>query len=286
MTGINRDKPVLGENLTGRKNKHKYEGSILKMRTEHASPVNYFLPVGDQEIEMNALIGHEIHMLFTGQIHCIACGKITKTSFSQGFCYSCLQTAPEASESIIRPELSKAEFDIARDLDWARKHDLIDHVVYLAVTSELKVGVTRHHQLPTRWIDQGASYAIRLAKTPNRHIAGIIEVFLKKYFADRTNWQEMLKTDGKTDINLPEEKKKALELLPPELQKYSCIDHEIVSIHYPLAEPPQKIKSVIFDKTPEIEGILKGIKGQYLVFNENRVLNIRKHNGYFLKIQY
>jgi hypothetical protein len=262
-----------------------YEGNILKMRTELAKPVNYFLPVGKQEIKMNELIGKEISMHFTGQINCISCGKITKTSFNQGFCYNCLQTAPEASESVVRPELSKSQFGIARDMEWAEKHDLIEHIVYLAVASELKVGVTRHHQIPTRWIDQGASFAIQLAKTPNRHIAGIIEIFLKKHFTDRTNWQAMLKGDGNTDINLLEEKKNAFQLLPAELQKYYCDDDEITSIEYPLSDLPEKVKSIGFDKTPDIEGILKGIKGQYLVFENNTVLNIRKHNGYFIQFK-
>jgi len=264
----------------------EYQGNILKMRTEHSVPVNYFLPVGEKEIRMNVLIDKEVKMHFTGQINCIACGKVTKTSFNQGFCYNCLQTAPEAGESVVRPELSKAEFGIARDMDWARQHDLIEHIVYFAVASELKVGVTRHHQIPTRWIDQGASYAIRLAKTPNRHIAGVIEIFLKRYFTDRTNWQAMLKSSGNSTINLPEEKKNALQLLPSELQKYYCNDDEVVTIEYPLKEPPEKVKSISFDKTPVIEGILQGIKGQYLVFNKNRALNIRKHNGYYLRIDY
>jgi hypothetical protein len=262
----------------------QYQGNILKMRTELTKPVKYFLPVGKQEIKMNELIGKEISLHFTGQINCISCGKITKTSFNQGFCYNCLQTAPESSESVVRPELSKSQFGIARDLEWAEKHDLIEHIVYLAVASELKVGVTRHHQIPTRWIDQGASYAIQLAKTPNRHIAGIIEIFLKKHFTDRTNWRAMLKSDGNSEIDPREEKKNALQLLPAELQKYYSNDDKITAIEYPLSDFPKKVKSLGFDKTPDIEGILKGIKGQYLVFENNNVLNIRKHNGYFIEL--
>ncbi|MBT6767188.1 MAG: DUF2797 domain-containing protein, partial [Prolixibacteraceae bacterium] len=118
----------------------QYEGNIQKMRTEIANPVGYFLPIGENEIEMNSLIGNKIQMNFSGQINCISCGKRTKTSFHQGFCYNCLQTAPEASESIIRPELSKSHLGIARDIEWAKKHDLVDHIVYLAVSSEVKVG--------------------------------------------------------------------------------------------------------------------------------------------------
>ena len=261
------------------------EGNILKMRTELATPVNYFLRVSENEIFMNDLIGGKISMNFTGQINCISCGKQTKKSFSQGFCYNCLQTAPEANESIIRPELSKAHLGIARDMEWAKKHDLVNHIVYLAVSSEVKVGVTRHHQIPTRWIDQGASSAIKLATTPNRHIAGIIEVFLKKHYTDKTNWRAMLKNEIAQNVNLLEEKQKVHDMLPGELRKYFEPNNEITEINYPAISFPQNIKSIGFDKIPTIEGILKGIKGQYLIFQDDSVLNIRKHNGYFLQIQ-
>ena len=260
------------------------EGNIYKMRTELANPVKYFLPIGEEEIEMNTLIGKEIKMVFTGQINCISCGKRTKTSFNQGFCYNCLQTAPEASESIIRPELSKSQFGISRDMEWAKKHDLIDHIVYLAVSSAVKVGVTRIHQIPTRWIDQGASSAIQLAVTPNRHIAGVIEVFLKKYFTDKTNWRAMLRNDVAQNISLETEKQKAAQYLPAELRKYIAPDDKITAIEYPVQQFPVKVKSVGFDKISVIEGVLKGIKGQYLLFENDTVLNIRKHNGYYLQI--
>jgi len=261
------------------------EGNILKMRAEHATPVNYFLPVGNSEIEMNSIIGREISLNFTGQINCISCGKQTKTSFGQGFCYNCLQTAPEASESVVRPELSKAHLGIARDMEWAVKHDLIDHHVYLAVSGDIKVGVTRHHQIPTRWIDQGASAAIKLATTPNRHIAGIIEVFLKKYYTDKTDWRAMLKNEIAQQINLLDEKQKVYKLLPSELKKYFDPGNDITEIEYPVISYPKNIKSIGFDKTPKIEGVLTGIKGQYLIFQDDSVLNIRKHNGYFLQIK-
>ena len=262
----------------------QHEGNINKMQTELANPVKYFLPIGENEIEMNKLIGKEIKMNFAGQINCIKCGKRTKTSFHQGFCFNCLQTAPEASESVIRPELSKSQFGIARDLEWAKKHDLADHIVYLAVSSEIKVGVTRISQIPTRWIDQGASYAIKLATTPNRHIAGVMEVFLKKYYTNKTKWRAMLKNEVTENINLQEEKQKVIQLLPAELRKYIDLDNEIIIIEYPVQQFPQKIKSIGFDKMPTIEGVLQGIKGQYLLFENDLVLNIRKHNGYFLEI--
>lgn len=260
------------------------EGNILKMRAEYAAPVNYFLPVGSSEINMNNLLGKEISLTFTGQINCISCGKQTKTSFGQGFCYNCLQTAPEASESVVRPELSKAHLGIARDMDWAIKHDLINHHVYLAVSGDVKVGVTRFHQVPTRWIDQGASSAIKIATVPNRHIAGVIEVFLKKYFTDKTDWRVMLKNEISENTSLTDQKQKVYQLLPAELKKYFEPDDQITQIEYPVLEYPLKLNSLSFDKQPLISGILKGIKGQYLIFDHGNVLNIRKHNGYFIEI--
>ncbi len=259
-------------------------GNINKMRSEFADPVQYFLQVGEKELPMNELIGKNIQLEFTGQINCIVCGKRTKTSFGQGFCYNCLQTAPEASETVMRPELSKAHLGIARDMDWAREHDLIDHYVYLAVSGELKVGVTRHHQVPTRWIDQGATQAIILACTPNRHISGVIEVYLKNFFSDKTNWRSMLQNKTILPVELVQEKEKAFQLLPAELKQYLHSDNKIWEINYPVISFPEKVTSVSFDKDPVISGILNGIKGQYLIFSDGRVLNIRKHNGYFLNI--
>ena len=254
------------------------------MRTELANPINYYLPVGEEELNMNELLGKKLLMRYSGQINCISCGKQTKRSFNQGFCYNCLQTAPEASESIVRPELSKAHLGIARNIEWAEKYDLIEHVVYLAASSEIKVGVTRHHQIPTRWIDQGASYAVKLAKTPNRHIAGVIEVFLKKHYTDRTNWQAMLKNISVEGVDILEEKKKSETLLPRGLRKYIDPDNRVTYLEYPVEVYPEKITSCGFDKQPEIEGMLSGIKGQYLIFDNCSVLNVRKHNGYFVEI--
>ncbi len=254
------------------------------MRTEFTNPVSYFLPVGSREVPLNELIGKEISLHFSGKINCISCGKKTKKSFSQGFCYPCFKSAPEADESAIRPELSKAHLGIARDMEWARNHDLVEHYVYLALSGGLKVGVTRHHQIPVRWIDQGASCAIKVAKSPNRHIAGVIEVWFKRYFADKTNWQAMLKNQVTEQVDLRKEKEKAINLLPVELRQYMIDDNDITCINYPVMQFPVKIRSLSFDNNPKIKNVLAGIKGQYLLFDNGEVLNIRKHNGYCIEL--
>ncbi len=260
------------------------EGVISKMKSQYKNPVQYHLPMGDELIDMNKLIGKEIEFEFSGEIHCIACGKITKKSFAQGYCYPCFVSVPETSECILRPELCRAHEGVSRDMQWSENHCLQNHYVYLAVSSGLKVGVTRSTQVPTRWIDQGAWKAIKLAKTPNRYLAGAIEVALKEYMSDKTSWQKMLKNDIAQDIDLEDEKQKAWELLDEELQQYIVDDDKVLEIDYPVAVYPPKVKSLNFDKNLIIKGKLVGIKGQYLIFEDNSVLNIRRHTGYKVKL--
>ena len=261
-------------------------GSLLKMSTELNKPVDYFLTLGDQKIHMNDLINKDISITYLNEIHCIRCGRKTSKSFQQGFCFPCFRTAPEADNCIFKPEMCRAHEGISRDMEWSRNHCLQDHIVYLAISSGLKVGVTRLTQVPTRWIDQGASSAIKIAQTPNRNTAGLIEVNLKKYFADKTNWRNMLTNKIDTETNLLEQKNKARELVKKNFIQYFIDDNDITEINYPVVEYPQKVNSFSFDKEKNIKGKLLGIKGQYLIFDGGRVLNIRKHNGYEVELEY
>ncbi|MEM7763088.1 MAG: DUF2797 domain-containing protein [Pseudomonadota bacterium] len=257
-------------------------GNIRKMRSTLNDVVHYELPLGDAQVDMNGLIGTTIHMRFDGQINCINCGRKTKKSFGQGFCYPCFRDAPEASECIIRPELCRAHEGEARDMAWAEKHCLTEQVVYLAKSSAVKVGITRHSQVPTRWIDQGASEAIVFARVPNRYTAGLVEVAMKSFLTDRTNWQRMLKNEIAAD-DLLERKQNITAELDETYRQYVTDDQDVCKLTYPVDTFPTKVKSLSFDKLPEIEGKLAGIKGQYLIFNDGRVINIRKHAGYFIE---
>nr|WP_321450068.1 DUF2797 domain-containing protein [uncultured Carboxylicivirga sp.] len=246
--------------------------------------IQYKLVMGDTSINMNDYIGKPIKLVYKNQINCISCGKVTSKSFAQGFCYSCFQTVPEAEDCVLNPEKCRAHLGESRNQEWAQHHCLIPHYVYLAVASGIKVGVTRNTQIPTRWIDQGAWKAIIIAETPNRHIAGVIESYLKHHFSDKTNWRNMLKNILAEDIDLLDEKKKAIELLPAELQKYTYSTDEALQLNYPVNQYPLKPQSVTFDKEASIEGVLQGIKGQYLLFDNDRVINIRRHSGYLVEI--
>ena len=262
----------------------EYLGNLFKMRTELESPVQYFLKINNEEIRMNDLIGKEIVIEYQHIINCVKCGRETIKSFAQGYCYPCFKTSPETDPGILRPELDQSHLGISRDMEWAKENSLVDHYVYLANSSGLKVGVTRATQVPTRWIDQGAWQAIKLAQTPHRNLAGQIEVALKEYFADKTNWRKMLKNERDETVDLLEEKERAWELLDDELKEYVIDDDDITYIDYPVEQFPDKVKSLNLDKTDTVTAKLVGIKGQYLIFEDNSVFNVRKHNGYLVKL--
>jgi len=255
-------------------------GNLIKLKSELKSPVDYYLNLADNEYYVNDFLGKNITIQFQHEINCIHCGNKTNKSFSQGYCYPCFTKIPQTDEGVLRPELNRAHEGISRDMEWSKANDLIDHFVYLSVTSEVKVGVTRHTQIPTRWIDQGAEYAIKLAKTPYRQLAGLIEVELKSYLNDKTNWRKMLSGKVEDIPNLLMLKDEYANYLPDEYQEFISDDDEITHIEYPVLKYPKKVNSINLDTTPLFKAKLEGIKGQYLIFDEGSVLNIRKHNGY------
>ena len=262
----------------------KLEGNIKKMRVEYNATIQYSLALSGQFEPLNDHIGSNISLQWNGIINCVQCGNQTKKSFFQGFCYPCFIQAPESSECILKPELCQAHEGISRDMEWSKVHCLTDHFVYLSLTSGIKVGVTRYTQIPTRWIDQGAIKALKLAKTPNRYLAGAIEVKLKEFVSDRTSWQKMLKNDVDQSIRLIDYKIKLKQNLGDELSQY-VLDEEIETLlNYPINQYPEKIKSINFDKVNEYEGKLTGIKGQYLYLDNQYVVNMRKYSGYYFKI--
>lgn len=246
--------------------------------------IQYHLPLGDKNVEMNRLLGTEISMEYLGHIHCIRCGRETRKSFAQGYCYPCFTTAPETEDCVLRPELCRAHEGVARDMDYATTHCLIEHVVYLSLTSGMKVGVTRNTQVPTRWIDQGAVRAIEFARTPNRYTAGLLEVAMKQHIADKTNWRKMLSGSDTGNLDLVKEKERLAVLVPPELARYLIPDNRQTELEYPVIRYPVKVVSLNFDKDPLVSGTLTGIKGQYLMLDQNRVINMRSFGGYQIRL--
>ena len=262
-----------------------YSGMVSKMMTTFESPIKYQLRLGSEIIDMNALLGKQVTLTWLNEIRCMKCGNETSKSFAQGYCYSCFISIPETEECVLNPELCRAHDGIARDMDWAREHCLQDHFVYLALSSEVKVGVTRQSQVPTRWIDQGASKAIKLARTPNRYLAGLIEVELKQHLTDKTNWRSMLMNKVADHLSLKVEKERVATLLSHDLSKFITDDNTVFALDYPYLLIPQKVTSINLEKQP-LNGTLNGIKGQYLIFDQGNVVNVRKYGGYIVELSY
>jgi len=247
------------------------------MTHQGRSPVKYRL--GD--IDISSYIGSSIRLKFLLRLECVDCGRATKKTFAQGYCYPCFRKLAACDLCILKPELCHYRHGTCREPEWGEKHCLIPHVVYLANSSGLKVGITRAHQKFTRWGDQGASAAIVIAEVPERHLAGLIEVALKGHISDKTDWRKLIKGEA-VGVDLAKEKQRLTKLIPDELQKY-VVDgaghDEIYELKYLVLNYPEKAVTHQPLKKPEIEGKLQGVKGQYL-FIGDRALNIRKYQGH------
>ncbi|MFT3793464.1 DUF2797 domain-containing protein [Flavobacterium sp.] len=261
----------------------QYQGTLSKMETEFGNPIQYYLVFETSFLNVNQLLNKKIEINFEGY-QCLNCKK-NKKIYRQGFCYDCFYSSPAVGDWIMRPELSTAHLGIAdRDLDYETRVQVQPHIVYLALSSEVKVGVTRKTQVPTRWIDQGACQAVSILEVPNRYLAGITEVELKKHYTDKTNWRKMLQNDV-LDLDLLIEKTKIFDFLPEEVKPYFNADlDEHVVLHYPVLQRPAKVTGLNLDKSPHYGGKLVGIQGQYLIFEDGTVFNIRSFKGYIVSI--
>jgi hypothetical protein len=257
----------------------QYQTVLKKMKTELNDKVQYYLDVENDILNLNQLLNRNIEISFEGY-QCLSCGK-EKKIFRQGFCYDCFYESAAVGDWIMNPELSRAHLGIEdRDLEYEKEVQLKPHVVYLALSSNVKVGVTRKTQVPTRWIDQGASKAIEIVEVPNRYLAGITEVALKEFVADKTNWQKMLRNEV-SEANLIEERNKLKQYIPEEAKPYFLENNgKVTEIDYPVEKYPTKVKSLNLEKKHVYSGKLIGVKGQYLLFEDGTVFNVRNNEGY------
>lgn len=276
------------------------QGTIRKMHvstTLEADGVhlaNYKLPIGEEQLGMNAIIGHNVSVKFTGNILCTHCGSKTKKSFNQGYCYRCLIKLAQCDSCIIKPELCHYSQGTCREPEWGEANCLSDHFVYLSNTGALKVGITRHVSdgVSSRWIDQGATQALPILRVSERLVSGLVEQAAKPYIGDKTNWRVMLKAEPDA-LDIQARAKQILESVEGDiaditqshgLQAVQALDSSPISIRYPVIQYPDKVKSINLDKTPEFTGQLLGIKAQYWMLDGDRVINMRKYAGYELSV--
>lgn len=271
-------------------------GNILKMTTVlgkvPGEAVQYTLPIGDDYLPLNEAIGKTISIKFSGTINCVNCGKKTNKSYSQGHCFPCMKKLASCDMCIMKPETCHFDNGTCREPEWGMAYCMKPHYVYLANSSGLKVGITRATQIPTRWMDQGAVEALPIAKVQTRLQVGLMEVIFKAHVNDKTNWRKML-TNTLEEVDICAKRDELFEMCKDEIivlqNKYEnsielISDAEVVNIEYPVNVYPEKVKSFNFDKTPEVTGVLNGIKGQYLLLDTG-VLNLRKFTGYELTFE-
>ena len=268
-------------------------GIVRKMRSRLGQPVSYSARLSDNEIALNPLIDQQLKLIFSGGIYCVHCNRKTNKSFNQGYCYPCFQKLAQCDSCIIHPERCHLEQGTCREPAWGEKYCMQDHIVYLANSSGLKVGITRATQVPTRWIDQGATQALAIMRVRSRLQSGTLEMAFKQHVADKTNWRDMLKGKA-TELDMAGERDKLLILCEEDIKELAArfgffaisILKGIgpVSIDYPIKTYPEKIISLNFDKEPVVLGTLKGIKGQYLIFDSG-VINLRRFSGYEVELQ-
>ncbi|WP_028470796.1 DUF2797 domain-containing protein [Neptunomonas japonica] len=267
-------------------------GALSKMHTELADKVVYSLMLGDSQITMNQLLEKRIHIRSLGEINCLNCGKKTNKSFSQGFCYPCFKRLPQCDVCIMSPEKCHFQEGTCRDSDWGERNCFVPHTVYLANSSGVKVGITRGTQVPTRWIDQGAIQALPIFNVQTRLQSGLVERIYGEHISDRTNWRAMLKGEVAL-LDLELKRDEMLEQCMAEITALQDVhgiqaiqplhNGKTLAIEYPVIQYPTKVVSHNLDKTPDVEGVLLGIKGQYLILDTG-VINLRKFTSYQIEL--
>ena len=254
----------------------------------HKANVEYKFVLDRSQIERQFQLGQEIELEATGNIYCVSCGSKTPKSYSQGHCFKCMKTKASCDMCIMKPETCHYHLGTCREESFAREVCFQPHIVYLANSSALKVGITRLGQMPTRWLDQGATQALPIMKVGSRRLSGQLEVMFGTQVADKTDWRKLLKGEAEP-LNLIEARDELLnefgshiEMIRDEFsmsldfnENVEILEHELPrEFIYPVDIYPEKIKSHNLDKTPVIRGKLQGIKGQYLIMDTG-VINIR-----------
>lgn len=269
--------------------------NLDKMTTSLLEGVaQYKIGPNDSETSLNPLIGQRLQLVFKDEINCTHCQKAIKKTYAGGYCYPCSIKLAEADMCILKPELCHFAQGTCREPVWGEKNCMISHYVYLANSSGLKVGITRATQIPTRWIDQGAIAGLPILKVSSRLQSGKFEKLFSSEINDKTDWRKMLKGNIE-EIDLEMKRDELFELFGEEIDSMESSigqnqieileNADIVNIDYPVTIYPEKVTSLSFEKNKIVEGILQGIKGQYLIFDTG-VINIRSHTGYKIELNY
>ncbi|MBL97720.1 MAG: hypothetical protein CMF52_07885 [Legionellales bacterium] len=268
-----------------------FGGIVSGLDIQSDRPLRYALCFEDHEtVPLNCLIGRSITVRYLDHMQCTYCKRRIKKTYNNGFCFLCFRRLARCDSCIVRPELCHFHLGTCREPDWGSRVCMQRHIVYLSFTSHVKVGITRAANVPRRWYDQGAMVALPIYQVPTRRVSGYLEVALKAYFKDKTQWRQMLQTQhcavdlrqsiqsvidqGALNRYIDEE---PLFKDGPPVPVYSHYEPEVIS--YPMHDVPSPLKAINLEKTPEFTATLLGMKGQYLIFDQ-AVFNVKKYAGY------
>lgn len=265
------------------------EGALRKMAitADEEGKAYYALRLDDNVLPLNGLLGKTVRLIWAGAIRCVHCHRPTNKSFAQGHCYPCFKRLASCDTCIMSPERCHYAQGTCREPAWGEQHCMAPHLIYLANSSALKVGITKPSQLPTRWLDQGATQAVPILDVNSRLQSGLVEDTLRSVLSDRTSWQAMLKGEA-AELDLASTRSTVLAQFKQELNALRAEwGNEALRVrkdiprrfHYPVLAYPKKVKSFNLDRQPIIEGQLMGMKGQYLILDAG-VINLRKYSGY------
>ena len=266
------------------KMRHALADSGANKRADQPWNLNYWL----NEILISDLIGREFKLEFTQKIFCLECGRKTNKSFNQGYCFPCFRKLACCDLCILKPQLCHFSKGTCREPDWAQDNCLQPHFVYLANSSNLKVGITRERKLLERWGDQGAIAGIPFAKVPERKIAGLLEVLVAKGLSDKTDWRALITKAGDKIDFLPHLEAIRQLVSGTEFEQYLLSPKECQERYqeflYPVRNYLAKAKLHDLEKEPKSTATLEGVRGQYLIFSD-RAINMRKYQGYEISLE-
>lgn len=259
---------------------------VRELEPSLAETVDYQIRLANLSIPINEWIGQCVKIQFTGEKRCIACGRAANKLFQNGYCFPCVRSLAECDLCIVKPHECHHHLGTCRDNSFAEKNCMIPHYVYLAWSSGFKVGLTRKGRQIKRWMDQGATQAILVAEVPTRRQAGELEMEIAKHMKDKTDWRKMLREEQSPDRSIQDLRQEVISRLGEDFLEYIIPDEVLATtICYPREVSFQvNLKSANLDKDNEFSGTLRGIKGQYLLFDEG-VFNVKKHAGYQVQIE-
>ncbi len=266
--------------------------SRMAITTDAGGNAHYHLRLGEHSEPLNAWLGHDIALHFTGSIVCVHCQRLTRKSFGQGHCYPCFKRLARCDTCMMAPERCHYFQGTCREPEWGERHCFAPHVVYLAASSGAKVGITKPSQMPTRWLDQGAVQALPILSVASRQQSGMVEALFKSEISDRTHWQRMLKGET-SDVDLTILRDDLMDRLAPGLESLRAQfgedaiathpEQHVARFHYPVLAWPTRVSALNLDRTPHVQGRLMGLKGQYLIL-DGGVINLRKYTGYQVSV--